>query len=92
MRYDLSVPLTVYLHHAHDGSVLYVGCTSNLEQRTADHRRRARWRKSIARVEIDGIYIGYDAGVSRERELIGQHQPPYNIQGNPSPFFEGSAA
>lgn len=80
-NYD--TPHTVYLHIDAAGNVLYVGCTENLEQRTAAHSPHAKWWPEVATVETDSVQPSFDAGRARERELIWRYDPPFNTWGTP---------
>jgi hypothetical protein len=69
----------VYAHVAVDGSYLYVGQTSHPDKRTKEHRRGAAWWPLVDRVDIVDD-LPYPKARARERELIEQHEPPFNFQ------------
>ncbi len=75
-------PHTVYLHRDEAGRVIYIGLTSNLEQRTRQHRSTSEWRRRIATVDIDSVHPNFRTGAQRERDLITQHRPAYNRSGH----------
>ncbi len=75
-------PHTVYLHRDADGTVIYVGLTSNIEQRTRQHRSTSEWRQCIAAVVVDSIHPNFRTGAQRERDLISQHRPTRNRSGH----------
>lgn len=68
----------VYAHVAQDGSYLYVGQTSWPEKRRKEHTRTAAWWPLVDHVEIVDD-LPYPKARQRERELIEQHEPPFNI-------------
>lgn len=62
------------------GRLLYIGCTSNLEQRQHDHRLYAQWWRPSVRWVLDGPH---DYATARRLELDAIHaeDPPYNRTG-----------
>lgn len=68
----------VYRHLDSEGRVLYVGCTTNIERRTSQHRY-SPWHPFIARVAKRKV-IGRIAALESERTVIRREQPPYNMQ------------
>jgi hypothetical protein len=74
--------LWVYRHLAADGSVLYVGTTTDPQKRQQNHKQRSSWFADIADVRYDGPMPRREALV-REAELIGKLCPPYNRRFNP---------
>jgi predicted GIY-YIG superfamily endonuclease len=69
---------------AHD-RLLYIGCTSNVRKRIAEHRRgeraASRWLAVfMVRHEIAGPYPGRDAARAVEAEAINFNQPLFNLQ------------
>lgn len=68
---------TIYAHLAADHTYLYIGQTGSLGERTATHRRGARWWPYVAQVVVLDVVPYADANW-RERQLIGRHQPTYN--------------
>lgn len=73
-------PHTVYMHLTVDGRVLYVGCTANLEQRTATHRANAPWWPEVAEVREIGTWTRKLA-LAVEWGLIDRFSPPHNFVG-----------
>jgi hypothetical protein len=76
-------PHVIYVHCDASGTVLYVGCTVNLAQRTAAHKSQSRWFSQVASIEIDSVQPNGMLALYREREVIREHEPAYNIRGNP---------
>lgn len=77
----------VYRCYDADGLLLYVGCTSDVARRMADHKRghggsRASvWLAAcMTRYEVAGPFRGRDAGREAERKAIGSEQPLFNTQ------------
>lgn len=68
----------VYIHRAADGSVLYVGYTSDRKGRERAHRNYAAWFSLIAETVYSGPYDRARAQVL-ERKLIERHDPPHNF-------------
>lgn len=66
------------------GRELYVGSTSSLDRRLAEHRRGADWASHIASVEW---YPQPDRAVALhvERNLIRLLRPEFNRQSNTAP-------
>lgn len=71
----------VYILHDVSGQLLYVGITDRGPVRLAEHYRHKPWFADVARVEFER----YDSRVeseSREKYLIQNRAPLYNIQHN----------
>lgn len=85
---DPNLPHTVYMHLDAKGTVLYVGMTYNLEQRTRDHAYCPYWA-NVASVEVDSVHPNRATAAARERELIFELRPRRNWAGNPD--FEYSS-
>lgn len=71
-------PFWVYWLYARNGSLMYIGQTSNLRGRIASHRWM--WKKrgrQIGRVEIEPRQSRLEAR-RREAQAIFQEQPPMN--------------
>lgn len=68
---------TVYRLFAADGYLLYVGCTSNLRDRLANHKTHKDWWPQVARVESE-TYPDRARGLWAEREAIVTEAPRYN--------------
>jgi len=74
----------VYLFHAPDGEVLYVGTSSNLRSRVRQYftagekrRRMAEMVRLAASVSVVVCGTAFEASV-RELRLIAEHEPRYN--------------
>jgi len=70
----------VYWHVAEDQTVLYVGCSTNVRQRTKAHRSTSSWFPQVAEVRVSEAMTGRDAR-RFERSEIARLEPPHNIQG-----------
>lgn len=77
----------VYRCYDSDGTLLYIGCTTDVARRIAGHlggkskQVSSRWlAASIDRYEVDGPFDGRDAGRDAEREAIRTEQPLFNLQ------------
>lgn len=64
-----------------DGTVVYVGSTTNVHQRLLDHRRKDWWR-SVDHARIH-VCVNRADMVSFEASLISEHCPVRNTYGNP---------
>jgi hypothetical protein len=72
-------PHTVYSLRDADDRILYIGCTDNIPSRMSCHKGNKPWWPEVARIGTE--FTGdRDASYRRERELIGQLQPPYNVR------------
>lgn len=67
-------PHYVYELIRSNGEHLYVGCTSNLSQRLANHAATKEWFTDVARVEAD-LYPDQRSALDAERERIELYQP-----------------
>lgn len=64
-----------------EGSVLYVGLSSQLWARIGKHHHAAPWWPDA--VDLDwAIYPTRREAENAERRLIRQHRPPWNVAGN----------
>lgn len=68
---------TVYAHLNARGIALYVGCTADLDGRTAAHRSQAEWWPQVVEVRIIGTW-SKEIALAVERGVIERFQPPYN--------------
>jgi excinuclease UvrABC nuclease subunit len=72
----------VYTHHAKDGTLLYVGSSSNIFQRQIQHQAKAPpWFSQIAKTEIQ-IFDTIEKAKECEETLIRFYRPLYNITHN----------
>jgi hypothetical protein len=71
----------VYGFYDHDGTLLYVGCTVNLEQRLNAHQSTLWFWPSVARVEVLGTAPTFAAGIALEARLIRDLTPRWNRAG-----------
>lgn len=69
----------VYTLYAANGDALYVGQTADLSRRLAQHARKLWWG-DVDRVEATR-HPDRDAARHRERQLIDDLEPLWNIQG-----------
>lgn len=69
----------VYRHFDEGGSLLYVGCSSNLDRRWSEHRTNGDWALLVARTRLCGPYT-YEAARAIEREAIRTEDPEWNAQ------------
>jgi excinuclease UvrABC nuclease subunit len=70
-------PHTVYVHLDGRGLPLYVGCTANLDQRTATHRSQAEWWPQVVEIRVIGTW-SKEIALAVERGIIERFQPQYN--------------
>lgn len=71
------------MRDAHD-VVLYVGMSSFIPDRMNSHRKGdgvPDWRR-VASIDLEHFESRDAAGI-RERALIAQYRPPWNLRGNP---------
>lgn len=73
----------VYLHRDAAGSVIYVGCSSNVRRRTYVHRCRSAWWADVTDVLIESLWPDKAAALTRESELIARYRPSANNHHNP---------
>lgn len=74
-------PTSVYLYFDADGILIYVGITSRGPDRQAEHARDKPWWPLVRRQEVEHYDTRRDAE-SREKALIGERRPPYNVLHN----------
>jgi hypothetical protein len=72
----------VYYLLSKRSSILYIGCSMNLNLRLAEHRRNALWGHRVDSVAIDGPH-DFTTARRLEAEAIAAFQPPYNTEGTP---------
>jgi len=73
----------LYRHYDADGVLLYVGITSNVEKRNAQHRRRSKWAALSDTVTVDVLESGQDAR-DAERQAISTELPLFNVNELPA--------
>lgn len=76
-----------YLYRCYDdaGTLLYIGCTSNVKRRMSAHRAgkqaASRWLAvTMTRYEVEGPIRGRDAARRAEHAAIQTEQPLFNFQ------------
>lgn len=82
MRLRFQLVTYRYIAFADDGSVLYVGISSQPNCRIKDHQRKASWRDRIDRWEFTRYNNRFEA-MAAEKAAIKSLQPEYNLQHNP---------
>jgi predicted GIY-YIG superfamily endonuclease len=80
LAYD-ALPHWVYWHFAADGRLLYVGSTTNLDERTGQHRYSCWWG-DVERI-VSTRFETRTAGLAAEAAAIKAGRPLYNVQHNP---------
>lgn len=73
------LPHHVYLHFDKAGDVIYVGCTSDPENRPRDTRKRSWIKTESHRVEVSGP-MPHAAAVWVEAQMIRHLNPKHNTQ------------
>src|SRR5690349_19519425 len=75
-----------YLYRLYDagGSLLYIGCSSDVARRLKSHRSTQPWWLEVAAYDSEGPYRRLD-GLRREQSAIFCEHPRYNRQHNPVP-------
>jgi predicted GIY-YIG superfamily endonuclease len=78
-RFDLKLRgrTAVYRAYTADDKLLYVGITDSVYARMAKHQTGSDWW-ALADYLLVEDYAERREALSRERQLIKQHQPPYN--------------
>ena len=76
------IQTSVYRYYDKQGLLLYVGITERGIKRNREHNATKEWWQHVAYQEVDHFTTRSDAE-ARERALITQHRPPFNIQHNP---------
>lgn len=74
-------PHWVYRCYSETGELLYIGCTSNLAHREANHRSSSRWYPSMATVRLTGPFVGSGArqrAMAYEAAAIASERPTHN--------------
>lgn len=73
---------SVYRYYDKSGFLIYVGITGRGTGRNAQHNRNAQWWPFVARQEVEH-YATRHVAHTREKSLIREFRPPFNIQHNP---------
>lgn len=79
----MSRPTFVYTLSDAAGRPLYVGCTSNLPQRLACHRRERHWWAEVVHIRLEH-YADRDHGFEVEKQRIYELRPAHNFCHNPT--------
>jgi excinuclease UvrABC nuclease subunit len=72
----------IYLMHAADGTVVYIGRTRKPRQRAAAHRRESTWWPQVTSISWRRYSTEMNAWWA-ERVLIARHRPIGNRNYNP---------
>lgn len=75
-------PTSVYLYYDADGVLIYTGITSRGGARQSEHVKTKAWWPYVHRQEVEHFASRAEAQ-ARERRLIRDYCPPYNVQHNP---------
>lgn len=73
----------VYTFLTDNGTVLYVGCTSNFPSRIQRHYHKRTWFNDVAVIRRERIADRAEA-LAREQVLIRLHRPVHNVRHNPA--------
>jgi excinuclease UvrABC nuclease subunit len=73
-----SKPHVLYRMYDPERRLLYVGLTTNLEDRLADHRSMKRWWRDVATIELEH-FPTREGAVEAERRAIIDDVPEYNV-------------
>lgn len=68
---------TLYRHFDQNDELLYIGVTSNLFRRTAEHERSSPWFRDIARIDLRHFDSREDA-IEAEDRAISNEKPKHN--------------
>jgi hypothetical protein len=74
---------SLYRYYDADGILIYVGITKRGLARNLEHASRREWWPYVSTQEVEH-FAAYGEARDRERELIKERRPPFNIQHNPS--------
>jgi excinuclease UvrABC nuclease subunit len=75
------------MHHAKDGTLLYVGSSSDIYRRQIQHQSKAPpWFSQIAKTEIQ-IFPSIEAAKAFEETFIRFHRPLYNVTHNTAGIY-----
>lgn len=74
----------VYRLYDADGTLLYIGCTENLEARRIQHTGYQQWWPMVASYRLTGPFETRLAALTAERDAIKAEQPQFNIHHNPN--------
>lgn len=77
-----NAPTSVYRYYDSLGILLYIGITRTGVVRNVQHNRAAEWWPLVARQEVEHLPSRVAASL-REKSLIQQYRPPFNVQHNP---------
>jgi hypothetical protein len=75
-------PTSVYRYFDGNNLLVYVGITSRGIKRNREHNDVKSWWQYVVRQEVEHFDTRSEAA-ARERALIREYRPPYNIQHNP---------
>ena len=81
---EMTSPAVVYRMYDESDTLLYVGCTHELEERLAAHRRQKSWTARAVRVDVQQFDTRADA-LAAEEAAIRRERPRYNIQPRSGP-------
>lgn len=73
-------PTALYRHWAIDKTLLYVGVSETVMQRTAQHMAGARWAQEIAAITLEWFPTRWEA-LAAEGAAISREAPKWNIAG-----------
>jgi hypothetical protein len=74
----------LYCMYGPERRLLYIGLTTNLEDRLADHRSMKRWWEDVATIEIEHFPTRAGA-VEAERRAIIDEVPQWNVTNGYAP-------
>jgi predicted GIY-YIG superfamily endonuclease len=68
----------LYRHFCQNGTLLYVGQTMNVMNRTRSHEQASSWFKQVARIDVEPFPTRAEATIA-ERTAIMTENPKYNL-------------
>lgn len=73
----LDKPQVLYRHFNKGGELLYVGISSRVQQRTAEHAKHSNWYKQVSRIELEHFPDRLSVSEAEIR-AIAYERPRYN--------------
>ena len=81
-RFPYPAPTLVYRVFSHDGTLLYIGSTIDLEGRFVRHSTHSGWFREVRLITIEQ-HPALEAARAAEDAAIVAEDPKYNIAGTP---------
>jgi excinuclease UvrABC nuclease subunit len=80
----------LYRHFSKDKTLLYIGISKNVTERSFKHKRQSSWFDEVVNVSCEPISKNLDDALVAEKSAIKNENPKFNVMHNKKAKIENS--